>query len=71
MGENDNAGAVLAEGADVGGREPLVDFAVTLPGNDLHSRLLGDILRQVFVRDHDHSVDAPFAGDVFHHSRRV
>src|SRR5260221_13227099 len=33
--------------------EPLVYYAMTSPGNDLHAGLLRNVLRQILVRQHD------------------
>ena len=35
MGEDDHAGMAVAEVLDIGGREPLMHFARTFPGDDL------------------------------------
>ena len=58
MGENGDAGMVLADLPDVVRREQLVHLAMALPRDDLHGGLGGDVLRQIFVRQHDDALDA-------------
>ena len=58
MGENGDAGMIFAQLPDVGRREQLMHLAMALPGDDLHVGLGGDVLRQIFVRQHDDALDA-------------
>ena len=44
--------------ADIGRREALMHLAMAFPGDDLDVGLGGDILRQIFVRQHDDRSDA-------------
>ena len=64
MGEHDDAGMVLAQLADVVGGEALVHLAMALPGDDLDLGLGGDVLRQIFVRQHDDALDAERLDDL-------
>jgi len=61
MGQDENAGIGLAIGPDVGRRKTLVHFASALPRQDFHRRLARNILGEILVRDHDHSIHAALA----------
>jgi len=53
MGKDGDARIILTQSSDFGGCEAFMHLAMARPGDDFHMRLGGDILRQVFVRQHD------------------
>ena len=44
---------------------------MAFPGDDLDTRLPGDVLGQIFVGDHDDRIDSVLGRDGFHHIDRV
>ncbi len=58
MREHDNARIRVTQFGDVGRRKALMHFAVAFPGDDLHMRLGGDVVGQIFVGKHDHAIGA-------------
>jgi len=58
MRQHDNAGVVRAQRADLGGGEAFVHLAMAGPADDLDAGLGGDVLREIFVGQHDDAVDA-------------
>ncbi len=57
MRQHDHAGVLLADEADLGCGEALMDLAMSGPRNDLNTGFGSHILRQIFVGKHDHPID--------------
>ena len=55
MGEHDRPWIGLAQLADIGGGELLVNLAAPAPGDDLDPGLRRDVPGEVFIRRHDHA----------------
>ena len=64
MRQDGHVRMIFAQLPDVGRREQLVHLAMALPGDDLHVRLRGDVLRQIFIRQHDDALDAERLDDL-------
>ena len=58
MGDDHQAGIVLAVAAQFVGGEALVHLAVALPGDDLHVGLGGDVFGEIFVGQENHALGA-------------
>ena len=58
MRQDGHVRVIFAQLPDVGRCKQLVHLAMALPCDDLHVRLRGDVLREIFIRQHDHALGA-------------
>jgi hypothetical protein len=57
MRQDNDAGVLIADRTDFGRSEALVHLAMAGPADDLDACVGRDVLCEVFVGQHDHSVD--------------